>query len=83
MSPKLPGRGYGKDNLLIILYTMQKFVKLSKSEMKNVLGGKAAHYSCACIGSVGAWTANYSSVTQMANSIKESCSSGQGSCSAA
>jgi hypothetical protein len=63
---------------------MKQLNQLSRSEMKNVIGGvaAAAKFSCTCTGSVGAWTATYSSATQIANDIVESCSSGQGSCTA-
>jgi hypothetical protein len=39
MQPKLPGRGYGKEKLNYKVVFMSKFNKLSRAEMKNVLGG--------------------------------------------
>jgi hypothetical protein len=38
---KLPGRGYGVSNNLIY-FIMEKFVKLSRAEMKEILGGENA-----------------------------------------
>lgn len=40
-----PGRGIGKTNYLI-KYFMKNFQQLSKSEMKNVLGGYAQAIQC-------------------------------------
>ena len=42
MQPKLPGRSTGKSKQLLIFYFMSKFNKLSRTEMKNVLGGYVA-----------------------------------------
>jgi len=55
--------------------------KLSKEEMKKVMGGKDAAVSCTCSGSVGAWT--YTSTPtgmQSLDDIATYCSSGYGSC---
>jgi len=35
----LPGRGSDKNNQIVIINLMEKFSKLSRVEMKNVLGG--------------------------------------------
>jgi hypothetical protein len=38
MPPKLPGRGYGNIKQIIKYIFMKNFNKLSRAEMKNVLG---------------------------------------------
>lgn len=49
MPPKLPWRSYGNNNQLLNYTIMKKFTKLSKAEMKNVLGGDYAACYRACM----------------------------------
>jgi len=63
---------------------MKKFEKLSKSEMKNVLGGVAAKqsYNCQCTGTAGTWTGSYSSSAAATAVASVYCSQG-GTCTLA
>ena len=44
MWPELPGPGFGNIFYHLIFVIMEKFKKLNREEMKNVVGGKA----CQC-----------------------------------
>ena len=68
---------------------MKNFNKLSRAEMKNVLGGDdpildgggGNRITCSCTGSVGSWYyTDTPTDQQVADDIKRYCSSGQGSC---
>ena len=51
----MPGRGYGKSKQ-INTFIMSKFNKLSRAEMKNVLGGVAYNPNCGDSNPTDDWT---------------------------
>ncbi|MBD1387188.1 hypothetical protein IDJ75_18010 [Mucilaginibacter rigui] len=85
MQPNLPGRGYGKEKLNYNVVFMSKFNKLSRAEMKNVLGGLCMPGDPNCGGGTG--TKSCSCTLTGAQNVKvdyplpASASASEGDCS--
>jgi hypothetical protein len=88
----LPGRGTAKLNKLVIVDVMKKFERLSRNEMKNVLGGNPVgggggggeqlYSGGSCSGGVGTWFYPDGPVYAQTctQTIISYCSSGEGTC---